>query len=150
MTVLKKNINLHPFTAPSADTNTAAPESNGAGGKKGGETLKLPSYDIFDLFDQLVCCYRALVVGEGTDFDFSLFDPELNPFAWTPSVLNDEYPQFLGLLKVLESLDDEEKQETLLSAIQEKAYDVAECIADEYPVLQPFFEKYVTDSDDEE
>ena len=58
MSVLKKNIKLHPFTAPSADNitpaaerepRTAGPKSNGAGGKEGGENNKTIIFQNGDL-----------------------------------------------------------------------------------------------------
>ena len=60
-----------------------------------------------------------------------------------------EYMQYLRLIDVLNFIDDEEQRETILTAIQNQGWDVAEMIADEYPILQPFLKDYTESEADE-
>lgn len=134
MTVLKKNFNLHPFTAPSADTNTAAPESNGAGGKEGGETLKLPR-PFFKVFSDVLHVYRLIEIGA---FDAGHMESLDTP----PSFFSNRYEELLNLGK-LSGIVPEEYKDTIVNAIQEKAYELAESLSNNYPILKPIFEWYV-------
>ena len=145
MSILKKNINLHPFTAPSADTiligagidNTITAANSDTGGKEGGETLKLPSPCIFSLFARLMDVWEDIAGGVPLA-RVSFPNSDYNPFD-EQAELCFQYSQFRDLIDVLDGIGDEYKRDTILTAIQHQAYDIAESIADEYPVLQPFF-----------
>ena len=151
MTVLKKNINLHPFTAPSADTNTAAPESNGAGGKEGGEKLRI-SPPIFHAFSCMLRVYYLIAIGDyDTSYLESLYD-SLSHFLPddedTPTdrviEIEREYHHFLKLGEIYSIIpnDDKYTKYTIQQVIQEKAYKVADLLSDEYPILKPILDAY--------
>ena len=150
MSVLKKNIKLHPFTAPSADNitpaaesepRTAGPKSNGAGGKEGGETLKLPDVKIIIAFGRLMeileKCYAVA--------DTLPFENEDNPFEMDTDIFYGEYEQLSSLIKVYNFLGEDEgaaMYDAVRIAISEKAYAMAAAIAQKYQGLKPFWDAY--------
>ena len=134
MAVLKNQINLHKFTAPTADTGT--------GTKEGGETLKIPELFTTIVFVEVINNYYIISSGE----------TPVTPTGFLDDVSEQtycEYKQYLRLLNMLDSIDDEEQRETILTAIQNQGRDVVERIADEYPVLQPFLKDYTESEADE-
>ena len=146
MAVLKNQIKLHKFTAPTAENITAGAGTNttnaaadsDTGGKKGGETLKIPDLLTLTTFVKLIDIWDDIANGFEPDLTLSeayYFDEFPHIFA--------EHSHLRALIDVLDEIDDNEQRETILAAIQHQAYNVAECIADEYPVMKPFFEDYL-------
>ena len=137
MAVLKNQIKLHKFTAPTADTITA-----GAGTKEGDETLKIPELFTTKIFVEVINNYYIISSGE----------TPLTPTGFLDDVSEQtycEYKQYLRLLDVLDSIDDEEQRETILTAIQNQGWNLVERIADEFPILQPFLKDYTESEADE-
>lgn len=113
--------------------------------KKGSREVKksdkkqFPDQWTFFTFGRLIDLYTELSCGGGGSYDRNTLPPLPE---CVPATIVFEYVQLLGLLEAIESFDDGDAYQAVFIAIEEKTYEVAEMIADEYPALKPFFEEY--------
>ena len=132
--------------AAESEPRTAAPETTEAGGKEGGETLKIPNRGIFTTFGRLITVWFNCLC----DMPPELPQSDCNPFEHIGHFdlekdfdLEREYDHFLDLRNLYNSLTDEqsEMRSTLEAVILRQAFDLIKGIVEEYPVLRPFFDK---------
>ena len=132
-----------PITAAAeSEPQTPAPESNEAGGMKGGETLKLPDFKFIVAFGRLI---EILEKCDADADPLPFEDKEDNPFEMDTGIFY-EYNQLSSLIKVYNFLGEDEGAEmynAVKIAITEKARDIATAIVRRYRVLKPIWDAYL-------
>ena len=159
MSVLKKNIKLHHFTAPTADTGTA-----GTGTKEGGEQIKIPFYsEVFVLFTLTVkwfrnICFSGLTACSDLDELKNHLTFILDEGPLDETEIKKSAEVLLGTINAYCILEEALKDDSFQGfdegefyyankavsdvTIAEKAYILALKIAEEYPVMKPFLEYF--------
>ena len=150
MSVLKKNIKLHPFTAPTADTGTA-----GTGTKEGGEQLKRAPDDVYSLACSMNILARSITkTGEPNLIEAAHLKDILNPDTCSDDIEIFRAPaeQLLGLFNAYCILDSAHAEEYFQGYDDGEFYTAKEAVsvaiqgmnnlADKFAALYPASEAF--------